>query len=493
MAEKKKKISKLQIFLAVVCVLCALGILKIVWILTARPNIKINYIKLLNEITKPADYDPEKNALNDYKKALEYYTEKTGLSLLKQSWPGDFNPEDLEKVKKVLAENETALQYFIPAAGKPYYWLQGPEETNRKIWEVTDPYTSQVRSLSINLNWRAKIQAFKNNPADAFGDILTSIKIGEQLSNCKRMLAQATGESIKRMAVRDCFIILANSRIDANTLTDFQQKLDSFVYKEQTPRFIEERRIFMLDVIQRVFTDDGRGNGNVIPLEFRKLLKAIGFHYSPKTAPRPGPSKKNTPDLSLPSEIARNFISGLASENLRLYSLVLYGPDRKKTTRKLDELINQYVVLQNLTPWQLHSRAGIEEKKVEEILKSCPLLNNILLPAVFFERPYRLKACESALITTIALLRYKAANGQFPDNLRQLINAGLIKELPKDPYSDGPLVYKKTGDNFFLYSIGPDFIDDGGQAAFDDFGQAAWWPDKGDTVFWPIEKKGENK
>jgi hypothetical protein len=50
------------------------------------------------------------------------------------------------------------------------------------------------------------------------------------------------------------------------------------------------------------------------------------------------------------------------------------------------------------------------------------------------------------------------------------------------------LVYKKTDDNFILYSFGPDFKDDDGVSAKDSKGRVRPWRDNGDTVFWPLPK-----
>ena len=97
-------------------------------------------------------------------------------------------------------------------------------------------------------------------------------------------------------------------------------------------------------------------------------------------------------------------------------------------------------------------------------------------------RYYRYKAEESALLATIAILRYKAEKGQLPDNLEQLVSGGYLKELPMDPYSDGPLTYKRIGDDFTLYSVGADFDDDGGVRS--DWGEG----DTADQVFWPVER-----
>ncbi len=95
----------------------------------------------------------------------------------------------------------------------------------------------------------------------------------------------------------------------------------------------------------------------------------------------------------------------------------------------------------------------------------------------------RIRAGEQALITTIAILRYNANSDGYPGALSQLVSAGYIKELPKDPFSDKPLVYKRTIQGFTLYSYGADYDDDGGM-------HSKWGTgdEGGDQVFWPLEQ-----
>ena len=54
-----------------------------------------------------------------------------------------------------------------------------------------------------------------------------------------------------------------------------------------------------------------------------------------------------------------------------------------------------------------------------------------------------------------------------------------------DPWSDKPLVYRKTDDSFTLYSVGKNFVDDGGEFGVLDSGRISNWLDNGDTIFWP--------
>jgi hypothetical protein len=69
-----------------------------------------------------------------------------------------------------------------------------------------------------------------------------------------------------------------------------------------------------------------------------------------------------------------------------------------------------------------------------------------------------------------------------------LIEICYLEELPQDPYNEGPLTYKKIGDNFTLYSLGPDFDDDEGKVGRDTYGRIDRWSENSDAMFWPVEK-----
>jgi hypothetical protein len=96
----------------------------------------------------------------------------------------------------------------------------------------------------------------------------------------------------------------------------------------------------------------------------------------------------------------------------------------------------------------------------------------------------RLRAEQNALIATLAILRYGQDKGALPENLQQLVDTGYLNELPMDPFSTGPLVYKVTGKDFILYSFAYDCDDDGGKRSRWGIGD-----DGGDQVFWPVEKR----
>jgi peroxiredoxin len=131
------------------------------------------------------------------------------------------------------------------------------------------------------------------------------------------------------------------------------------------------------------------------------------------------------------------------------------------------------------TPWKLHNDKAILSAKTN------PWIENIA-PAITrsIEIEYSGRAKFHALITTLAILRYNSDKNEYPANLSQLLMAGYLKELPKDPFSNKPLVYKRAQEGFILYSLGGDFDDDGGQHSKSGYSEKG-----GDQVFWPVEKR----
>ncbi len=76
-----------------------------------------------------------------------------------------------------------------------------------------------------------------------------------------------------------------------------------------------------------------------------------------------------------------------------------------------------------------------------------------------------------ALLVVTNLRAYRKAHGQYPDDLAAL---GIDTT---DPFSNRPLRYRCEGDDFILYTVGPNGTDDGGR-------HGSTW-DEGDFRYWP--------
>jgi competence protein ComGC len=169
---------------------------------------------------------------------------------------------------------------------------------------------------------------------------------------------------------------------------------------------------------------------------------------------------------------------------------------RDETIAKGNEIYDRLGKLAKMSPYEKHiSDPNGAEGMISTLPRYRYFLIHLLMPAIdrVSEIAYRGKASHQATITVLALRRWRLEKNEYPADLDELVAGGYMKELPADPFSDKPLVYKKTGDDFTLYSVGFNFKDDGGESGKDSKGRPTKWRDNGDTVFWPLLELKQEK
>ncbi len=60
---------------------------------------------------------------------------------------------------------------------------------------------------------------------------------------------------------------------------------------------------------------------------------------------------------------------------------------------------------------------------------------------------------------------YKSRNGSYPETLDALV-PGILAEVPIDPFTGRPFVYRREGEGFIVYSLGSNQKDDGGRSTY---------------------------
>jgi len=169
---------------------------------------------------------------------------------------------------------------------------------------------------------------------------------------------------------------------------------------------------------------------------------------------------------------------------------------RDETIAKGNEIYDYHGKRAKMTPYQRHisDPNGVNDM-ISALSKYRYFLIYIMTPAIdrASEIAYRGRALHQATVTVLALQRWRLEKNEYPAKLDELVAAGYLKELPADPFSDKTLVYKRTGDDFTLYSVGFNFKDDGGESGKDSKGRPTKWRDNGDTVFWPLLELKQEK
>jgi hypothetical protein len=82
-----------------------------------------------------------------------------------------------------------------------------------------------------------------------------------------------------------------------------------------------------------------------------------------------------------------------------------------------------------------------------------------------FLKQAMLEATFLASRTGLACKLHKSRTGEYPDKLEVLV-PGILKEIPVDPFTGRPFVYRREGDGFIVYSFGSNEKDDGGRSTY---------------------------
>lgn len=83
-----------------------------------------------------------------------------------------------------------------------------------------------------------------------------------------------------------------------------------------------------------------------------------------------------------------------------------------------------------------------------------------------FMKTATFEALVRAFRTGLACRIHKGRTGQYPESLEALVPA-LLNDVPIDPFTGRPLVYRREGEGFIVYSLGSNLKDDGGRGTWE--------------------------
>jgi hypothetical protein len=381
---------------------------------------------------------------------------------------GPLSPAEQEYIGAWVKQNEAAWREFAAGSRKSYCYrpyVSDPNNENRSLWSVLLPHLTPLRDLARLGMWRCRIEREQGRIRESMEDCVAIARAGSHWQGKGTLVEQLVGLAICALAHDEMLRLVDTQRLSAADLKNLQDQLSRIYPDGYPPINMEGEKLFFMDIVQRSFTDGGPGGGHLIPGRWDELT-----------------------DLGTSSGDARD----------QPYLMPLYTAEsmvhagRDATVAKANELYELQAKMAKMTPYHMHVS---NQKTPDEILFSMPryryLLIQILMPASarVSEIAYRGKMQHESTLTILALKRWRLEQGTYPQTLNELIANGFLKELPMDPYSDKPLVYKKTDDNFILYSVGPNFRDDNGEVAIEHGSPRRWGTSQaGDIIFWPVSR-----
>jgi hypothetical protein len=436
---------------------------------TAEPKIMVDYLAEYNKISKPEGLDPNDNADELYKKAYEVYVKPSEQAKDAISrWYEDINEAQKAALKEWLEKNTGCMNYLVEGNKKKFFWIEVTEGID--AWEEKDFRTKENEKKNDIIFWpnshgarlfgqKARVAAMNGRFDDALRALIECWKIGQHYTNPQMLWhVQCGGMSTKEQALEMALIILDSYILDANNLRLWQENWQKiFDTDSYRPGFKADRLIWYA---QRYFAYHSKGKGR---LAWKKAKEFDHFHSEPIIG-------KNGKIY----EVTRR-----EGSNPR-YSC-FFGPTNSEFKGIVDYFFEHYESYKDNTPWYEYYPEQKFQREIEEWKTKHPALK----PNWIYY--HRLKAKSDALITVIAVLRFKAEQNSYPKSLEILgsrIGFNYLSKIPQDPFSEGHSVYHWLYDDFELYSVGPDFNDDGGKRSHSRYPLSG--DDKGDDVFWPF-------
>ena len=454
----------------ILCFILYLG-----WFLSGKPIITTNYVAEMNRAVKPViDVDPNLNALPFYYQAAELLEQiekdneenyEKFEKLLSEKYT-DLTDEQKQFTDKWLEDNAKLLELIVEGTQKPYCWPEyktGSKEHATEAIAVLLPHLHSYRQLAKTIvNWQVYKKAEMGQLQSAFNDLLVCYHFGRHLKGDKTLIEQLMGVGIEAIAVRTIRDVLSKYEIDSATLDKLHDDFEQLIRDEDFVMSFEMGRMCLYDEVQRCFTVDRIGGGHL----YIKRVSRFG----------------ECGDGATPRDGFKPFV-------VEFFQVLFTHPDKQQTLLEVKDFYEYFEQATQKSPLRRRAEGVDMNSELEKLFKQ-NLFLRIFAPSLdrMVELSYRIRTGVRATSTVIAILRYKKDNSDYPENLEQLVTSGYLKELPTDPWSDKPLIYKKTEDDFMLYSVGFNFVDDGGVPGTNRGKPRYMWANDGDTIFWPVKK-----
>ncbi|MDI6788720.1 MAG: hypothetical protein QME51_10150 [Planctomycetota bacterium] len=395
---------------------------------------------------EPLSYDTfipplsdNENAYLVYKKALQgpdfstlsNYPYNKRFNLLRDVISGQKaeTPENIQEIRGLIHDNSILLDAFYQAGLMEKCRVDiDYSKINTNIRLPTIPsfplYRGKVIESLFLLDGAIRVKLVNNQPAEALKDIDTAIKmlrLFEEPPSLVSMMVTVRGQSIVLKSIQRAIQI---RDVKEEFLKNLLQRLQYFKADDKFCKDLLAERIIDMESFTPQYFKNIMKEMWVFSSWFDKLNYRLDYYF-------------------YLSPIGKLFLKAN-----KLYYL---------------KIMNQIIEIFSNPPYQ--TRAS--QEKIYEEVKSIPCylpLAHLFLTgkdSFCLKGFYAYKRMVALTEATVFLNIYKARKGEYPETLKDLPE-DLLKRIPKNPFSGEDFIYRQKENGFILYSIGPNYQDDGG-------------------------------
>ncbi len=337
------------------------------------------------------------------------------------------------------------------------YASQGEGPYGETVLEILLPQLSPMRNLARLLLVDAKDAASKGDTDRCLKDISAMLQIGIHVRQPSLLISDLVSLSIFNLVFQTIGQILQYepALFSLEELSSLQESI-----RNLEPHLIvslDGERFMMYDLLQRIYTDNGEGDGYLVPVESNQMLDFAELVSA-------------EPNLSNQSGLYPALFTPIAD---------VFFASRKEMREEYDARMDLAESRQGVPLYTLQSSPEYQPAALpgHSVMFDRYFLVNLLMPALdraLLQGEYT-RANRDATLAVLYAVQWYNESGEWP---RDLASAGVT-----DAWTGEPLKIILVEGAPLIYSLGCDQRDDGGMHAqdADKLGSGS----SGDWVVWP--------
>jgi len=327
-------------------------------------------------------------------------------------------PSHRSALAGVIAKNQKALELLHEMADKPCFLYRDP---GTPLIEAIPPPEMVKMILATRLiGFDALLEAEKGEVPSAAERIRSGLGFASKVAQEGTMITQLIAVADTRMLAGFLEAICRGRKVDDEILLRLIADLEPGPWRERLAQTIKGERVVFIEAAKKAASGT-------------RMENAYLFGE---------PSRLN----DIRAWLVRPFLK----------------TDMRRTLPKLFDL-----EAQALLPYY-ESRGSLRAQDQQiETLPWYAFVSKLILGnfEAAFLKEAQLEATLLAARTGLACKLFKNRTGAYPEALDALV-PGILNEVPIDPFTGKPFVYRREGEGFIVYSLGSNEKDDGGRSTY---------------------------